>query len=61
MILIKGCKAVDPKTGTERIADVLVRDGKIAMVRDRIEARMRSRQRERKKRGRTCGSSAGQG
>ena len=38
MILIKGCKAVDPKTGTERIADVLVRDGKIAMIRDRIEA-----------------------
>ncbi len=38
MILIKGCKAVDPKTGTERIADVLVRDGKIAMIRKRIEA-----------------------
>ena len=28
MILIKGCKAVDPKTGTERIADVLVREGR---------------------------------
>ena len=38
MILIKGCKAVDPKTGTERIADVLVRDGKIAMIKERIEA-----------------------
>ena len=37
MILIKGCKAVDPKTGTERIADVLVRDGKIAMIKKRIE------------------------
>ena len=33
MILIKGSKIVDPKTGTERIGDVLVKDGKIAMIR----------------------------
>ena len=37
MILIKGCKAVDPKTGTEKIGDVLIKDGKIAKMRDRIE------------------------
>ena len=37
MILIKGSKAVDPKTGTERIADVLIKDGKIAKIAGHIE------------------------
>ena len=38
MILIKGSKAVDPKTGAERIADVLIKDGKIAKIAGHIES-----------------------